>query len=676
MDKLSSAKEGEKGKDISVPQLTIFKDGQVQFRQLMEIIPEGIIFFDKTGKITFINPALEKILDLKYSQLVGSYCKDLRWHCRICDQPASPEDGDSMFDYVVKTGKAVAGKECIWEITGGKSIIFSVCATPCLDDKGNIDGVVASLTEITRLRQAAVETNEIEEVYERLTSYADEVMLRTRFSDGKTVYINEAAKKILGYSLDEYPADLNLYTGFILPEYLPNWLRLKEELKNGKDFVKNSVLGIKAKNGRSVMMEFTTIAVRDQRGHIVYLESLGRDITARRFLEQELSKAQKLESIGLLAGGIAHDFNNILTAIMGSISLAKLEAKSPNMLQERLTQAEEHCLKAKALTSRLLTYSRGGSPLRQTSSLSKILQEAALFAVSGKNINCKFDFADDLWLAQIDEGQMHQVTHYLVTNAAEAMPDGGTIEIGAQNVRLSPDQMPPLLAGSYLQWYIKDHGVGIPKKHLKKLFDPYFTTKQMGNIKGMGLGLAICYSIVKNHEGLITVDSEPGVGTIFTVYLPAVDENSVAVKPNEKKEIKTVPQHKILLIDDEQILLDVTSSMLVHLGYKVSTARCHAEALNIYGKAKEDGQPFSLVIIDLTMRGDEGGEIAIRRWLTIHPEVKAVISSGYARDPVIEEYWKYGFAGAIMKPYTLAELEKTLGKVIMENNVTINFTGE
>lgn len=668
MDKLSSAIEWEKGKDVSAQQLTIFNDGKSQFRQLMETIPDGVIFVDKTWKITFINPPLEKMLGMGYNQIVGSDFRDLFCHCIIADSRGVSEDGDSIFDCVMKTGKAVAGKECIWKVDGGKNIMFSVYAAPYFDAKGNVDGVVASMIDVTSRNRAEITADDISEIYERLTNYADEALFRIRFIDAKTIYINKAAEKILGYSLEDYRTEDNFYAKHILPEYYPRWLKAREELKSGNDFIKNMILEITAKDGRTVMMELTVIAVRDQKGEIAYLESLGRDITVRGFMERELAKAQKLESIGLLAGGIAHDFNNILTAILGSISLAKLEARSPNLIYERLNSAEEHCMKAKALTNRLLTYSRGGSSLRKTSSLSKILQEAAVFAVSGKNIKCKFDFAENLWSVQIDENQIHQVTHYLVINAAEAMPDGGTIEIGAQNLHLKAEQMPPLIAGNYLKWYVKDHGVGIPKEHWKKLFDPYFTTKQMGNIKGMGLGLAICYSIVKHHEGLITVDSQPGVGTIFTIYLPAVDEESPADKLSEIKETKTVCQHKILLIDDEQILLDVTSSMLVHLGYKVFTARCHDEALDIYGKAKEEGQPFSLVIIDLTMRGDEGGETAIRRWLTIHPEVKALISSGYVRDPVIEEYWKYGFAGAIMKPYTLTELGKALEKVTMEGN--------
>lgn len=522
------------------------------------------------------------------------------------------------------------------------------------------------MTDVTLLNQAEIGVNDIKEIYERLTNYAGEALLRVRFSDAKTIYINEAAEKILGYSLEDYLREDKFYAKYILPEYYPRFLKEIEELKSGKDFVKKLVLAITAKDGRTVMMEFTVIAVRDQKGKIVYIESLGRDITTRELMEKEMAKAQKLESIGLLAGGIAHDFNNILTAIMGSISLAKLEAKSSNNFQERLTRAEEQCMKAKALTNRLLTYSRDGNPLRKTSSLSRILQEVAVFALSGKSNKCKFDFADGLWPAQIDEGQMHQVVHYLVTNAAEAMPNGGTIEIGACNVRLSADQIPPLTAGNYVKWYVRDHGVGIPQEHMHKLFDPYFTTKQRGNVKGLGLGLAISYSIVKNHEGLITVDSELTTGTVFTVYLPAVDEATGKKTPGGVTETRS--KHKILLIDDEQILLDVTSSMIIHLGYEVAIAQCHKDALDLYGKAKEAGQPFSLIIIDLTMRGDEDGKTAISRWLTIHPEVKAVISSGYSRDPVIEEYWKYGFAGAIAKPYTLAELEKTLAKIVAPNN--------
>ncbi len=665
---ISSLEELQDKIDDLEQTVMLLRNGEARLRHLTETIPEGIIIFDQAGKVTFINKALEKMLGLGRSQIVGCCCKELPWYFLPQEGTCYREDVNTIIGDIIKTGRSVTGKECVLGINGGRSLTLSIHAAPYHDDSGNIAGVSAAFYDITAFARARDEATEIQDIYKKLTSYADDAIFRTRIDDGKIVYINEAAEKILGYSLADYLTDTDLYAKFVLPEYFPAWLRVLAEIKGGKDYVKNVVLGITAKDGRTVMMEFAAVAAREHSGKPVYLEALGRDITERRFMEKELAKAQKLEAIGLLAGGIAHDFNKILTAILGSISLAKIEAKSPDMLSERLARAEEHCIKAKALTKRLLTYSRGGSLLRKTSSLAKILQDAANFAVSGKNVRCTFNFTEGLWAAQIDEGQMQQVVHYLVNNAAEAMPDGGIIEIGAQNETIGATQSSPLLAGNYVKWYVKDHGVGIPATHMKKLFDPYFTTKQLGNIKGMGLGLAICYSIIKNHEGLINVHSIPGAGTVFTVYIPAVGEEDGKDRLKKERKVKTKDQRKILLIDDEQILLDVTSRMLVHLGYEVVTAQHHEDALDIYGKAKKSGHPFSLIFIDLTMRGDVGGEMAIRKWLAAYPEVKAIISSGYVNDPVIEEYWRYGFAGAIIKPYALNDLEKVLDKVMTKNN--------
>jgi PAS domain S-box-containing protein len=646
----------------------LLQESEEQLLCLVKTVSEGIAILDKTGKITFVNSTLEGLLGIDRNEIIGSNYIDPRWHIKPCGSNTS-DDCDFIFGYIIRTGKSVSGMEHIWEISGGKRIMLSVNAAPYHDYNGCIAGVVAAMTDITERNEVKNEAKDIKEVYDRLTRYADEAIFRTEVESGRIIYINEAAERILGYSLNDYLSDPYIYTNSILPEYFPGWLDAMKEMERGKEAVRNMVMGMTAKDGRTVMMEFTAIAVRDEEGTITYFEALGRDITVRRFLEQELAKAQKLEAIGLLAGGIAHDFNNILTAVLGSLSLAKIETNPTGKLSERLMQAEEQCMRAKALTRRLLTYSRSGSPLRKTASLAQVLREATNFALSGKNVKSKFVLSEDLWPAQIDEGQMHQVVHYLVTNAAEAMPDGGTIEIGAQNFALGADQASPLREGSYVKWYVKDHGVGIPKEHMKKLFDPYFTTKQMGSVKGMGLGLAICYSIIKNHEGLINVESEPGAGTTFTVYIPALNEDSGEKILNRKGESKNTLKHKILLIDDEKILLDVTSSMLSHLGYEVATADCHEDALDCYAKAKENGRPYSLIIMDLTMRGNEGGETAIRKWLTIHPEVKAVISSGYSNDPVIEDYSSYGFVGAMVKPYTLVELKNTLAKLLAKNNI-------
>jgi PAS domain S-box-containing protein len=648
--------------------VSLLKDGNERLLRLIETVPEGIMIIDAGGKITFVNSTLEKIYSIGRSEIIGSNCNDPRWCFQM---PGLRKNGNDelIFDFIVKTGQAVINKEHLIEINADNTKVCSINAAPYFDETGKIAGVVAAITDITDRNRLSSESIEIREIYERLTHYADEAIFRTRASDGKIIYTNDAAERILGYSQKDYlGGKRSFYTKLIIPEYFPAYLKSLEEMKNGIEVVKNIVLGLMAKDGRTVIMEFTAIAVRDQKGNITYYESLGRDITSRRFMEQELAKAQKLESIGLLAGGIAHDFNNILTAILGSLSLAKMEANPANALYDRLAGAEEQCIKAKSLTRRLLSYSRGGSPLRITASIAQVLREAVDFALSGKNIECKFDLADNLWPAQIDEGQMHQVIHYLVANAADAMPDGGTIDIGARNVSLDTDEVPSLSAGNYIQWYVRDHGVGIPKEHMKKLFDPYFTTKEMGSMKGVGLGLAICYSIIKNHEGLISVESKQQVGTTFTIYIPAVIEEENEKKANIKPTTQTKRKHKVLLIDDEKILLDVTGSMLAHLGYEVATAQNHTDALTLYGIAKNKCEPFSLIIMDLTMRGDEGGEKAIRKWLSLYPEVKAIISSGYINDPVIEEYWKHGFAAAILKPYTLDDLKQTLENIVAKNN--------
>ena len=657
MRDVSSPKERKvENKDLEQA-IALLKKNKEQLLCLVEVVSEGLIIFDKAGKITFVNSRFEKFFGIDGKNIIGSHYIDPRWSVRYLDSPAAKDDSDSLFERILKTGETVTGRETILEYGDGKVMAFSVSGAPLRDDQGEIAGVVMIFSDVTEQNRIKEENKEIKDVYERLTNYADEAIFRIKADSGQIIYANEAAQKIFGYSLDEYLADPRLPLQVINKDYLKNWVKATDDMVNGKDVLKEIVMECTAKDGRTVIMEFTSLAVRDQKNKIVYFESLGRDITIRRFMEAELAKTQNLESIGLLAGGIAHDFNNILTALLGCLSLAKMEVKPENVVYGRLVSAEAHCMKAKSLTRRLLTYSLGGSPTRKTTYIAQVLREAANSTLSGKNVKCKFDLPDGLWPAQIDEGQMNQVVHSLTTNAVEAMPDGGTIEIGAQNVTLKSNAVPALKAGCYVKWYVRDHGVGISSEHMKKLFDPYFTTKQLGSVKGMGLELAICYSIVKSHEGMITVDSKPGMGTTFTVHIPALNDEN-------ENEAPLAPKCKVLLIDDEKILLDVTSSMLAHLGYEVATAQNHRDALEIYRQGKEAGKPFSLIIMDLTMRGDEGGEIAIRKWLSINPEVKTIISSGYANDPVIEQYWKYGFAGAMIKPYSLSELKNIMEKAL------------
>jgi len=633
---------------------------------LIYMLTEGLLILNKEGRIIYVNKAFENIVGYSHTELIGAHYEDSRWNFYCAD--ALRGQKVSVFRSVFDTGKDVVDRVCLRDVKEGKQKTFTVNASVRRDQQRGMAAVTAIIHDSTELIRVKAENIEIKGVYERLAQYADEAIFRISAESGRIVYINDSAEKILGYALADYLADAETQYRVLGKNHLKDWICVLGETGGSKDVLKNVVVECQAQDGRTVILEMTVIAVRETGGKTIYYECLGRDVTVRRFMEAELAKAQKLESIGLLAGGIAHDFNNILTAVFGSLALAKMDVMPDSPVYTRLVAAEEHCMKAKALTRKLLTYSRGGSPQRKTASIANVIQEAVNFTLSGKNINCEFDLPEGLWSAQIDEGQMHQVVHSLVSNACEAMPQGGVIEVGAENVILAANEIPSLAAGHYVRWHVRDHGVGISREHMKKIFDPYFTTKQMGSVKGMGLGLAICYSIVKSHEGIITVESTPGAGTMFTVYIPSSNGEKSVQKPPVAAEAAAGARKKILLIDDEQILLDVTGSMLKHLGYDVTTAKSHIEAMESYEDAKKANRPYSLIIMDLTMRGDEGGEIAIRRWKNTHPEVKAVISSGYVNDPVIEEYWKYGFVGAMVKPYSLFDLKSYLEKILTVGN--------
>jgi two-component system cell cycle sensor histidine kinase/response regulator CckA len=432
---------------------------------------------------------------------------------------------------------------------------------------------------------------------------------------------------------------------------------LKQSFKN---FVNPNV----HKNGSVVYLETNGIPMLDAEGNLQGYRGVDKDISDRKRLEEEQQRVAKLESIGILAGGIAHDFNNILTAIMGNIGLAKMEAKPESDLHDRLEDAEKASLRAKDLTQQLLTFSKGGAPVKKLASLTELLQDTASFAIRGSNIKCQFSIADDLWHAEIDQGQISQVINNLVINAQQAMPNGGSMEIRAENMTLTGQQSLgrrlPLKKGNYIRIAVKDQGTGIPAEHLEKIFDPFFTTKQ----KGSGLGLATSFSIVRNHGGHLSVESELGKGSTFYVYLPASMKTATAAK-KEDREITPVARMRILVMDDEETVRAVAGRMLKHIGCEdVQFAADGDEAIKLYSEAMQAGQPFDAVILDLTIPGGMGGKEAIKKLLEIDPGVKAIVSSGYADTSVMAEYRESGFKGMVAKPYTLEQMRQALHELI------------
>ena len=387
------------------------------------------------------------------------------------------------------------------------------------------------------------------------------------------------------------------------------------------------------------------------------------DITEKKLREEELLKIEKLESLGLLAGGIAHDFNNILTSVLASISIGRvmLENDEKDKLFEILANVEKASLRAKDLTYQLLTFAKGGLPVKKTGIISDVIKESANFALIGTKSTCEFYFPGDLWPVSIDEGQISQVIQNLVLNAEQSM-NGGTISISGENIVIYKKNIGNLKNGAYVKISIKDQGCGIEEKYLQKIFDPYFTTKP----KSSGLGLTIAYSIIRNHSGHVVAESVTGKGTTITFFLPVSEDVHIPEQSDKDKILEG--KGKILVMDDDEMLREVLEIILERLKYDFTMTEDGEEAIKLYKQEKEKGTPFDAVIIDLTIPGGMGGKEAIEKLREIDPDIKAVVSSGYSSDPVMADYKKYGFSAVILKPYGMEELSKTLYDIIVMRN--------
>ena len=412
------------------------------------------------------------------------------------------------------------------------------------------------------------------------------------------------------------------------------------------------------KDGRTLWGRLNIRLIRDERDQPLHFLTVVEDITHRKQAEDERAKLERLEAIGLLAGGIAHDFNNMLTGITVNISLAQMSQSSGEDISECLTDAERAATRARDLTRQLLTFARGGAPVKDVASVEELIRESARFVQHGSKVTLDFEIAPDLNCAHIDQGQIAEVMNNLVINAIQAMPKGGRVILSADNATVGPDNDLNLKAGNYLKIAVADTGQGIDPKSMGRIFEPYFTTKE----KGVGLGLATSYSIAARHGGTLSVDSQLGKGTTFTLYLPSAKDMQ-PLKP-EKSEIVDGGKGRILMMDDDESVLQAGSKILRQMGYAVETARDGTEAVDKYRRQLESGDPFSVVILDLTVPDGMGGLQAMKELLLLDPEVKAIVSSGYSEDAVMAEHRQYGFSCKLAKPYTFAELSQVLARTL------------
>ncbi|MBP7829894.1 MAG: response regulator [Kiritimatiellae bacterium] len=400
---------------------------------------------------------------------------------------------------------------------------------------------------------------------------------------------------------------------------------------------------------------FEVLAFSPQRGRfaVIFL-----DITEQKLREQEQAKIQKLESLGILAGGIAHDFNNVLAVVLGNLHLVRMN--DPPLDEETrilLNEAETASLRAKGLTQQLLTFAKGGLPVKQVCDLGPVIRDAATGALHGSASRVEFQLAPDLWRVEADPGQVGQVIQQLTANADQAMPEGGAITIRARNVVVERDAIHLPQPGRYIAIVIADTGAGIPPQHLDRLFDPYFTTKK----KGSGLGLATSLSIVRKHGGRITVESAVGRGSTFRVYIPATDK---PIEPVPEPDLESIPKGsgRILVVDDEEPVRRLTARMLERVGYEVAEARDGDEAVRRFEEGRQSGRPFRVAVLDLTIPGGKNGVEILKDLRRLDPNTKAVIASGYATDPVMATYREHGFSGVVTKPFRLAELARVIAQ--------------
>ncbi|MBU1486559.1 response regulator [bacterium] len=503
-------------------------------------------------------------------------------------------------------------------------------------------------------------TEEIAAEKERLSvtlrSIGDGVI--TTDTQGKVVLINKVAEELTGLRMEEAAGRPLTEIFRIINEKTrePCEDPVRKVLETGEIIGLANDTVLMAKDGTERIIADSGSPIRDKQSKIIGAVLVFRDVTEKRKTQEEFQRTERLESIGLLAGGIAHDFNNILSAILLNAQVAKMSAKED--AAKYLEGIEKGIHRAASLTHQLLTFAKGGAPIKEAVTISELLIESAEFALHGSNTRPVFFLADNLFSTEIDRAQISQVINNLVINADQAMPEGGIIEIKVENVISGKEEGLPLELekGKYVRISIKDTGVGIPREEFAKVFDPYWTTKH----KGSGLGLTTVFSIIKKHDGYITLDSELGVGTTFYLYLPACKEK-VSLEKEEAEQMILKGEGRILLMDDEEAILETTGEVLRELGYEVEIAKDGDEAINLYKKARI---PFDLIIMDLTVPGGMGGKEAIKKLKEIDPGVKAIVSSGYSNDPVMADFTKYGFCQVAAKPYNIKELSQVLRKAL------------
>jgi PAS domain S-box-containing protein len=603
--------------------------------------PLLMVYQNTEHEVILANKAAFDSVGKKPEDLVGEKCYEI-WQGR-----STPCD-DCPVEKAIEKGEMVSG-----EMSSPDGRTWLIRGNPTRDEKGNIIGAIEITMNITERKKAVEELKKTKERYRKIVENANE-WIWILDKEGNFTYANRAAIEDSGYKFDDWVG--KSFAPIVAEEDLSKTIRIFAETMAGKS--QKYEVRIKDNKGEIRTLQVNTAPLLEE-GEAIGTVSVGRDVTTDKEKEIELARMDKLESLGVLAGGIAHDFNNLLMGIMGNISLARMNVDDEET-RELLSDAAKASKQAGRLTEQLLTFARGGEPVKEKTSIKEIIIESSEFVLHGSNVKCEYDFPEDLWEITADKGQMSQVFNNIVLNADQSMPGGGKISISADNVIVGSDETLPLPRGKYVKIGIKDEGVGIPEEHLNKIFDPFFSTKT----KGHGLGMTTVYSIIQKHKGHIKVESKLGKGTTFYIYLPATQGEEKELRVEKKEDPPVFEKKKILLLDDEEFVRKAIGRMLEEKGSVVVFAEEGKEAVKKFKEAENNLDPFDAVILDLTIPGGMGGKETLKEIRKIDPNIKIIVSSGYSNDPIMANYAEYGFNGVIAKPFNIEELIRVLNEVI------------
>ncbi|MCP4551376.1 MAG: PAS domain S-box protein [Bacteroidetes bacterium] len=624
-----------------------------------------VLVLDPDGRILSFNPYMEKISGYKLAHVKG---KD--WFSLFLPG----QDHDNMRELFKRAVSDIQTHGNVNPIIArdGREILIEWNDKTLKDKDGKIVGILAIGNDITEHKLAEEVIRESEQRFKTVADFTYD-WENWVAPDGSHLYVSPSCKRITGYTPDDFMNNSELMMEIIHPDDKAVFTGHKHKANVSGDILPID-FRILTKGGDERWISHICQTVYSADGSPLGLRGSNRDITENKKLQEELIKARKIESIGTLAGGIAHDFNNLLYVVVGNISLAQDDLNLEIETSENLKEAEKACIKAKKLTAQLITFSKGGDPVRKINSIDDLLKNIVTATLSGSDIKPAIFIADDIRQVNIDESQIKQVVHNIVANAREAMEDKGQLKVSCENLDITEEGYLTLTQGAYIKISFTDQGCGILKENFERIFDPYFSTKEMGIDKGQGLGLTVSYSIVQKHGGLINVKSELGTGSTFSIYLQAFlakepDLQKSKRKPTVQKPVKqpATGTKKILLMDDEKAIRTFLGKAITRLGYYVETCIEGKEAIEIYTKAMESKEPFDVVILDLTNKIGMGGQETMQRLLELDSDVKGIIITGYSDDPAVANFRAYGFSGFIAKPATKGELSRVISEVISRN---------